>query len=185
MPAHLPVEPVHVHAFLIPGTERPCECHDGEAPPQHAGSQHRGFSHADNRNIEEFARAEKARITERGDDGGVVVFVALRQHLKRDRAADLSLRARRNVRHPARGCRGRDDCPARSGLFRGGREARGDIRAGVRIKNEDAHYFVRESVPAKRRGRVRDDAPSNAYCGTSVLFGSRGKPGTPLLSSAS
>ena len=121
-------QPVHVDAFLVPGAERSRECDDGEAPPQHASREHRRFGHADNRNIEQLARPEETRIAERGDDGGVVVLVAIREHLEGNRAADLSLGARRDIGNAPRRSGGREDCPSRRGLLRGGGEPGGDIR---------------------------------------------------------
>ena len=108
-------KPMHVDAFLVPGTERAGEGHDGEAPPEHASGQHRGLRHADDRNIEQFARPEETRITEGGDDGGIAVAMALRQHLERNRPADLGLGSGCDIGDATRRRCGRDDraCPPR------------------------------------------------------------------------
>jgi hypothetical protein len=50
-----------------------------------------------------LARAEKPRIAERCDDGGVGASTMLGEHLERDGPADLSLGARRDVGHAALG----------------------------------------------------------------------------------
>ena len=64
-------EAVHRDAVAIPPAKRARESDDEESSAEHAGCQHRRLGDADHRKIEQFARAEKARIAESRKDRGV------------------------------------------------------------------------------------------------------------------
>ncbi len=96
-----PAQAMHVDATLIPSTEGPGESHNGKATSEHARGQHRGFSHADDGQIEQFTCAKKTRITKSRNNYGIYIPMPFRKHFQSDGAADLGFGARRDVGNAA------------------------------------------------------------------------------------
>ncbi len=83
MAAQRPDSAVPVDDLGEPRFERPCaKLTIAEVAAERAGHQHRGFGHADHREVEQLARAAEARIAEGGDDGRIEGAAPFRQHLQ-------------------------------------------------------------------------------------------------------
>ena len=135
-------EAVHRDAVAIPPAERARESDDEELSAEHARCQHRRLGDADHRKIEQFARAEQARIAEGRKDRRVKPL-RFGQHLKSDRAADLRLGAARDIGEPPRRRDGVDFDARRSHGAPGVEHERGDRFSRVRIEDQDAHGDLR------------------------------------------
>ena len=174
-------EAVHRDAVAIPPAKRARESDDEELSAKHAGCQHRRLGDADHRKIEQFARAEEARIAEGRKDRGVKPL-GFREHLKSDCAADLSLGAACDIGETPRRRDGVDLDARRSHCAPGVEHERGDRFSRVRIEDQDAHEDPAVHGAHARISQAAARVSSRSRPGAATACTPTGKPLAPVMS---
>ncbi len=116
---------------------------DDAEPARRGGLATGGFRHADDRHPRQLPQGEKTRIAEAGQIHRVALSPMLREGVERRMAGDGCGSPARDVTRPEAACDGaqfRLVTELRTDM--GGDEV-GDMRAGVRVDQQDAHPSLR------------------------------------------